>query len=83
MYEVSKIVKFIELQWDVGGQELQRGGNGKLIINVQMESPGDLLYHIVSLVNLNGKESTCNVGDPDLVPELGRSPGEGNGSPFQ
>ena len=25
------------------------------------------------------KESTCNVGDPGLIPELGRSPGEGNG----
>ena len=26
-----------------------------------------------------GKESTGNVGDPGLIPELGRSPGEGNG----
>ena len=24
-----------------------------------------------------GKESTCNVGDPSLIPGLGRSPGEG------
>ena len=24
-----------------------------------------------------GKESACNVGDPDLIPELGRSPGAG------
>ena len=30
-----------------------------------------------------GKESTCNVGDPDLIPRLGRSPGEGNGFPLQ
>ena len=30
-----------------------------------------------------GKESTCNAGDPDLIPGLGRSPGEGNGYPFQ
>ena len=28
-----------------------------------------------------GKESACNVGDLGSVPELGRSPGEGNGSP--
>ena len=27
----------------------------------------------------NGKESACNAGDPGLIPELGRSPGEGNG----
>ena len=32
---------------------------------------------------LHGKESTCNTGDPGLIPELGRSPGEGNGSPLQ
>ena len=25
------------------------------------------------------KESTCNVGDLGLVPEMGRSPGEGKG----
>ena len=31
----------------------------------------------------NGKESVCNVGDLDLSPGLGRSPGEGNGYPLQ
>ena len=30
-----------------------------------------------------GKESACNAGDPGLIPGLGRSPGEGNGNPFQ
>ena len=30
-----------------------------------------------------GKESTCNVGDPSLIPGLGRSPGEGKGYPLQ
>ena len=30
-----------------------------------------------------GKESTCNAGDPGLIPGLGRSPGEGTGYPFQ
>ena len=29
-----------------------------------------------------GKESSCNAGDPGLIPGLGRSPGEGNGNPF-
>ena len=29
-----------------------------------------------------GKESTCNVGDPGLIPGLGRSSGEGNGNPL-
>ena len=30
-----------------------------------------------------GKESTCNAGDPGLIPGLGRSPGEGKGYPLQ
>ena len=30
-----------------------------------------------------GKESTCNVGDPGSIPELGRSAGEGKGYPLQ
>ena len=29
------------------------------------------------------EESTCNAGDAGLIPGLGRSPGEGNGNPFQ
>ena len=31
----------------------------------------------------DGKESACSAGDLGLIPELGRSPGEGNGSPLQ
>ena len=31
----------------------------------------------------NGKESACNVGDPDFIPGMGRSPGERNGYPLQ
>ena len=31
----------------------------------------------------DGKESTCNAGDLGSVPELGRSPGGGNGNPLQ
>ena len=30
-----------------------------------------------------GKESTCNAGDPSLIPVLERSPGEGIGYPLQ
>ena len=31
----------------------------------------------------HGKESACNAGDLGLIPELGRSPGEGKGYPLQ
>ena len=30
-----------------------------------------------------GKESACNIEDLGSIPELGRSPGEGNGNPLQ
>ena len=31
----------------------------------------------------DGKAFAYNVGDPGLIPGLGRSPGEGNGNPLQ
>ena len=33
--------------------------------------------------NSVGKESTCNAGDPNLIPELGQSSGEEIGYPLQ
>ena len=36
-----------------------------------------------SLVGSGGKESACNAGNPGLIPESGRSPGEGSGFPLQ
>ena len=31
----------------------------------------------------DSKKSACNADDPDSIPGLRRSPGEGNGYPFQ
>ena len=31
----------------------------------------------------DGKESACNARDPDSMPGLGKSPGEGDGNPLQ
>ena len=31
----------------------------------------------------DGKESACSAGDPGSIPGSGRSPGKGNGYPFQ
>ena len=31
----------------------------------------------------DGKESACNTGDLGSIPEMGRSPGEGDGCPLQ
>ena len=46
----------------------------------------DLIMSVSSLVWLSTKESACSAGDArdlDLILEWGRSPGEGNGNPFQ
>ena len=47
--------------------------------------PGHKL--LLSLLGLpwwsDGKESACNARDPGSIPELGGSPGEGNGYPLR
>ena len=48
-------------------------------MNFQGWFPLGLGFHDSSV----GKESTCNAGDPSLIPGLGRSSGEGIGYPFQ
>ena len=40
-------------------------------------------YSKISTYYSSGKESACSAGDPDLIPGLGRSPGEGNNYPLQ
>ena len=40
-------------------------------------------YSLPNMGNPGGKESSCNAGDPGLIPGLRRSTGEGNGNPFQ
>ena len=42
-----------------------------------------LLLSLGFLDGLVGKESTCNAGDPSLIPGSGRSAGEGTGYPLQ
>ena len=37
-------------------------------------------FGLCSLCGSDGKESTCNAGDPGSIPGWGRSPGEGNGN---
>ena len=42
-------------------------------------NPGVEKYNI----HQRGFPGACNVGDPGLIPGLGRFPGEGNGNPLQ
>ena len=52
-----------------------------IMIHCSIWSP--LIVHIGFLGGLDYKESACNVGDPGLIPGLGRSPGVGNHYPPQ
>ena len=48
--------------------------------------PYSICYsHLSSILGggSNGKASAYSVGDPGLIPGLGRSSGEGNGNPLQ
>ena len=53
----------------------------------ELDTTERLNHHQVLFMDLLGgsdsKESACNAGDLGSVPELGRSPGEGNGNPLQ
>ena len=58
--------------------------NFSLITESNFPRVGDTLYSDGGFPGRSdGKESACNVGDPDLIPRWGRSPGEGNGNPLQ
>ena len=43
----------------------------------------EIVFHEGFSGGSDGKASVCNAGDPGSIPGLGRSPGEGNGSPPQ
>ena len=76
-HEEEKISKFIKLK---GKLKI------KAAINAYICTYRDRLPTAVFLGFLcgsAGKESACNVRDLVSIPGLGRSPGEGNGYPFQ
>ena len=52
-----------------------------LVPQPQLVEISQLLW--VFPVSSYGRESACNAGDLDLIPGLGRSPGEGNGYSLQ
>ena len=49
----------------------------------EFPSQGPQKQTIVFPAGSAGKESTCKAGDTCLIPGSGRSPGGGNGNPFQ
>ena len=66
--------------------ETLRVGPGNLLVK---NSPSDSVAGVLENTFLGfpessvGKASSCNTGDPGLIPGSGRSPGEGIGYPLQ
>ena len=61
-----------------------RGGPALLSLPIHMPTLfGNTLTEMGFSDSLAGKESTCNAGDPGLIPGSGRSAGEGIGYPLQ
>ena len=48
-----------------------------------MWDKGELTLNLGLTGGSDGNESACNAGDPGLIPESGRSPGEGKANPLQ
>ena len=65
---------------------------GRLFTNQPPGKPGTVVFNSIHMKQMytvimctgvtDGKESSCNAGDLGLIPGLGRSPEEGNGSPL-
>ena len=53
-----------------------------MILQTSKGTSKDNIFNLNSLV-AQMIESSCNAGDLDSIPGLGRSPGEGNGNPLQ
>ena len=55
----------------------------KVFVELELEVPCEFMVFINFPGGSAVKESTCNAGDMDLIPGLGRYPGEGNSYPLQ
>ena len=75
-----------EIPWTEESGSLQSMGSQKDTI-YQLKNKNKVIIFIIGLPQwLSSKESACNAGatgDAGSIPELGRSPGEGNDNPLQ
>ena len=67
--------------------KLKKDQRVKTVINQKFKRNTEFIPTSLYLIGFpggsDGKESACNAGDPGLIPESGRSPGEGNSYPLQ
>ena len=79
--------------WQVDSLPLIHLGSPKVIVTKGERGEGQIrglelmlqttIYKMDFPGGSDGKASVYNAGDPGSIPGLGRSPGEGNGSPLQ
>ena len=70
--------------WERGKDKLRIQYNQNKLLYIKETSIYRIARGIMGFPDSSaGKESTCNAGDPSLIPVLGRSPREGNGYPLQ
>ena len=67
----------------LGREELQEEKMATCSSILAWEYPMDRGIWLAIVHSSVGKESACSAGDPGLIPGLGRSPREGNGTPLQ
>ena len=89
---VAQVVKCLPTMWEtsvqsLGGEDLMEKGMAihSSILAPRPKKKKDGLKEILwgFPCSSGGKVSACNAGDLGLIPESGRSPGEGNGNPLQ
>ena len=66
---------------ELAGRDINKPTFGCVEFEILIRSPSTNIKHAIG--GSDGKEYSCNVGDPGLIPGSGRSPGEGNGDPLQ
>ena len=54
-----------------------------MVFHMETSSLQKVGIFLTETAGSDGKESSCNAGNPGLTPGLGRSPREGNGNPLQ
>ena len=71
--EVCLTFRVWVLRDSITKRQKQRHSKNLILVNTLFSFPG----------GSDSKASVYNAGDPGSIPELGRSPGEGNGNPLQ
>ena len=89
LWQIYIIEYYSAIKRNVFESVLVRWLNLEPVIQTEVSQKETIKYCILTHIHGTfpdssvGKESTCNAGNPGLIPGSGRSPGEGNSYPLQ